>query len=176
MQLRLIPDGAPDALVSLYDWLSHEDDLRGRVSLARPVPAPGEMGGIADAIVVALGSGGAIATLATALPIWLGKSRRATVQIEVAADEHGRKVVVRAENVKDVEVLLRQVLDQTTRHDRGPAATGTGRDPGHPDRHGGLQRFPIARPACGGEQPHRAAVRADRSRHRRPATGELHDD
>jgi hypothetical protein len=83
MRLRRVPDGEPDALASLYEWLSREDDPRGYVSLASPTPAPGEMGGVADAIVVALGSCGAVATLATARPIWLGKSRRASVRIEV---------------------------------------------------------------------------------------------
>jgi hypothetical protein len=59
-------------LTSLEDWLLRDAALRG-CTVTRPaaVPRPGEMGAISEVLVVALGSGGSGAALATALSVWL---------------------------------------------------------------------------------------------------------
>jgi hypothetical protein len=45
------------ALAELSDWLGREAVLRGLVSPAPVVPDPGELWALADALVVAAGSG-----------------------------------------------------------------------------------------------------------------------
>lgn len=74
---------------SLLDWLHHEDELRGRVVLERAAPRPGEMGGLVDALVVALGSGGAgaVPTLPRAGDTHFGRLRPIA---QVAAVGHPR--------------------------------------------------------------------------------------
>lgn len=59
-------------LTSLEDWLLADPDLR-QCTVSRPaaVPEPGQMGALSDVLVVALGSGGSGAALATALSVWL---------------------------------------------------------------------------------------------------------
>lgn len=51
-------DDVLEELGALRKWLNAEDEFRGRVSLETAPVRPGEMGAVADAIVVAVGSGG----------------------------------------------------------------------------------------------------------------------
>lgn len=60
-----------DDLRSLRHWLLDVYDLRGPVDLRQADPQPGELGSVTDALVVAVGSGGAITTLTGALVSWL---------------------------------------------------------------------------------------------------------
>jgi Effector Associated Constant Component 1 len=59
-------------LTSLENWLLRDACLRA-CTITRPptVPKPGEMGAVSEVLVVALGSGGSGAALATALSVWL---------------------------------------------------------------------------------------------------------
>ncbi|WP_420874159.1 effector-associated constant component EACC1 [Nocardia gipuzkoensis] len=45
-------------LASLRSWLTEEDDLRGRVQVVPAAPEPGELSGLSDALVIAVGTGG----------------------------------------------------------------------------------------------------------------------
>ncbi|MGH3707830.1 MAG: effector-associated constant component EACC1 [Pseudonocardiaceae bacterium] len=97
-----------DVLRSLLEWLRHEDTLRGRVHTApTPVP-PGEMGGVLDVLVVALGSGGAGAALATSVSTWLSQPRRTDVKLTMTAED-GRHLELNAHRVQDPAALLREV-------------------------------------------------------------------
>jgi len=58
-------------LRSLRRWLTDVDELRGRVDLRQPPPASGELGAVADVLMVALGSGGAAGALVSALTSWI---------------------------------------------------------------------------------------------------------
>ena len=60
-----------DDLRSLRHWLLDVCDLRGPVDLRQLDPQPGELGSVTDALVVAVGSGGAITALTSALVSWL---------------------------------------------------------------------------------------------------------
>ncbi len=97
-----------DVLRSVLDWLRREDTLRGRVRAASAPVRPGEMGGVFDVLIVALGSGGAGAALATSLSTWLSQPRRADVKLTVTADD-GRHIELDAHRVPDPAVLLREV-------------------------------------------------------------------
>ncbi|MFI9788920.1 hypothetical protein ACIHEI_36225 [Kitasatospora sp. NPDC051984] len=99
---------AIDELADLADWLRHEPELRGLVAFADPEPGPGELGALADALVVAVGSGGALTVLAASLRAYLSQPRKSDVRIVVRAEE--RSVTVDAKRVKDVEALLRETL------------------------------------------------------------------
>lgn len=97
-----------DVLRSLLDWLRHEDTLRGRVRAAHAPVRPGEMGGVLDVLMVALGSGGVGAALATSISTWLSQPRRADVKLTITA-ENGRHLELDARRVRDPVVLLREV-------------------------------------------------------------------
>jgi Effector Associated Constant Component 1 len=103
-------------LASLHEWLRNEDALRGHARLARAPSDEEEMGAAQDAIVVALGSGGAVTVLASALPVWLRQRRgsRIEVEVEVTDDAGKRRVIVLSENADDAERALRQALDAVT--------------------------------------------------------------
>lgn len=99
-----------DELRSLFDWLRHEDALRGRVRVEHAPITPGEMGGGLDALVVALGPGGvgaaAVGALIGALATWF-QHRRADLRITVT-NENGRTVEVDGKRV-DVPALVEAV-------------------------------------------------------------------
>ncbi|MGW3205602.1 effector-associated constant component EACC1 [Streptomyces sp. NPDC001135] len=73
-------DRAADELRSLRDWLVAEEELRGRVRLELPPPAPGALGSLVAALTVALGPGGVATAAASVLISWL---RRRTGDISV---------------------------------------------------------------------------------------------
>lgn len=66
-----LPGTGADDLRSLFNDLSHEFELRGRVSLVEESPTPGTLGGITDTLVVALGPSGIGVVLASAVVMWV---------------------------------------------------------------------------------------------------------
>jgi hypothetical protein len=104
-------DGTAD-LESLASWLGDEPGLSGRVRTAARTPRPGEMGALSEALLVAVGSGGAISVLATSLNGWLSRPRAAKIRIRVTG-ESGVTVELDAENVsgEQAELLIRRALD-----------------------------------------------------------------
>ena len=114
----------PDAVADLRDWLSGEPELRGRHRLMPRPPAEGELGGWADTLIVAVGAGGALTTLAKSLSVYLQQPRRSSVRIELVKAD-GTHVTIAAEQVRDVrevESLLRAAADDRT----APAIGGPG--------------------------------------------------
>lgn len=68
MEIRIsVADGDAADVESLADWLRGERELTGRVNHASPELRSGQLGGLSDALVVAVGSGGTISVLAAAL-------------------------------------------------------------------------------------------------------------
>jgi hypothetical protein len=96
---------------SLSDWFRGEPELAGRLRVAGPRPGEGELGALADVLVVAVGSGGALSVLATSLKAWLAQPRRSDVRILVQRDD-GQTVEIDASRVdgERVDALLRQAL------------------------------------------------------------------
>jgi hypothetical protein len=105
-------------LESLDDWLRGEPDLAGRVNRAGLKPGIGELGALADALVVSVGSGGTLSVLALSLNTWLSHARRSHVRIRVEGDS-GQVVEIQADhvNAKSVETLVQQVIRSDPRND-----------------------------------------------------------
>ncbi|GHI10266.1 hypothetical protein Scel_85870 [Streptomyces cellostaticus] len=119
-------DHGPDELRSLFDWLRHEDALRGRVRVEHAPITPDEMGGGLDALVVALGPGGvgaaAVGALIGAVATWF-QHRRADLRITVT-NENGRTVEVDGKRV-DVPALVEVVERLLADEQAGRDGTGT---------------------------------------------------
>jgi hypothetical protein len=114
-------DGA-DELESLDGWLRGERGLAGRVGVSVPQPREGELGAVAEALVVAVGSGGALSVLAASLSAWLSQPRRSDVRVRLSG-VNGRVVEFAADRIdaEQVEALLRQALDFGSALDAGSA-------------------------------------------------------
>ena len=114
MEARIsLVGGDPAGDLELLDnWLQGEPELAGRVRLSTPVPREGELGSLADVLVAAVSSGGALSVLAASLYAWLSQPRRSDVRIRVQG-AGGRVVEIDADRVdaQQAEVLLRQALD-----------------------------------------------------------------
>lgn len=107
-----IAAGDAAELESLDDWLRQERELAGRVKLVAPEPRDGQLGSLAQEIVItAVGSGGAItAAVVASLKAWLSLPRRSHVKIRLKA---GQVVEIEADRLDGdrVEALIRQALD-----------------------------------------------------------------
>jgi outer membrane receptor protein involved in Fe transport len=124
VRIRLSGDTVQALLPELRTLLSREDALRGRVSVEQPTIPSGQMGGLAEVLIVALGAQGAGTALATSLAAWI-RHRRPSVDIEVTGAD-GRRVRIAARDADiDVAALVREVVGD--REEGGTAATG--RDP-----------------------------------------------
>jgi hypothetical protein len=107
-----LPDSGIDEWSSLYAWLQLDDEFRGRVRTVAAKRPAGAMGGIVDTLVVALGSGGAVAVLATSLSAWMS-ARRTRICVDLSVGEKIRRVEIDASNASDAERLLTAMLDRT---------------------------------------------------------------
>ncbi|MFG2862185.1 hypothetical protein [Streptomyces sioyaensis] len=104
--LRIRTDNGADELRSLLAWLQGDDALRGQVRLERAPIGSDEMGGLVDALTVALGSGGIGAALASSLTTWISQ-RRSDVKFTVTA-RNGQSIEVDAKRV-DAQALTREI-------------------------------------------------------------------
>ncbi|WP_333767870.1 effector-associated constant component EACC1 [Streptomyces sp. IBSBF 2435] len=110
--IRLNGETAQTELSALADWLSREDEFRGRSAMERPEARPGHMGGISEVVIVALGAQGAGTALAASLSVWI-RHRRPSADIEVTGPG-GETVKISLRNVPeaDLETVLRRVLER----------------------------------------------------------------
>ena len=99
-------------LESLDLWLRQEGELAGRVTFAGAKPRPGELGALGEALIVAVGSGGAVSALASSLKAWMALPRRSDVRIRVEGPG-GRVVEIDAHRVggERIDDLVRQALE-----------------------------------------------------------------
>lgn len=111
MSVRLSVEGDDpvDGLEELSDWLGRESELQGLITPVSAGPAPGELGALADALVAAVGSGGALSVLAASLKAFLVLPRRSDLRIVLSGPD-GRRVEVDAKRVGDVEALIHEAL------------------------------------------------------------------
>lgn len=108
MNLRVVA-GDAEELRALHDWLRREPELRGKARLSNAEPAPGEMGGVADVLMVAVGSGGALAVFASSLRVYFAQPKRSDVTVLIETTD-GRKISVDAKRVAHPEELVREIL------------------------------------------------------------------
>jgi Effector Associated Constant Component 1 len=113
IRISLVNADRAGGLESLSNWLRGEPELAGLVSVTAAEPNAHELGTLVDALVVAVGSGGALSVLAMSLNTWLSQPRRSEVRIRVQG-ETGRIVEISADRISGerVEALVRQALDR----------------------------------------------------------------
>lgn len=103
--------GQAEDLASLAAWFDLIPGLRGLVKPATAVPAAGELGALADALVAAAGSGGAVSVLAASLKAFFSQPRGAKVHLTVTRAD-GTRLELDADRVARTSVpeLARQLL------------------------------------------------------------------
>jgi hypothetical protein len=105
-------DAGGEELRSLFTWLAGEDEFRGRVRLVETAAEPGTLGGWPEAVVVALGQGGAVTVLASAVIAWV-RHRTSEVTCTVSRRD-GTSVQLTAARVRSTDLagvgeLVKQV-------------------------------------------------------------------
>lgn len=115
MDVQIVVADAADAgaLEGLDEWLRGEPSLRGHVRLIRTPPAEGQMGALAEALTVAVSTGGAITVLASALRTWIEQPRHSAVQLRIRIHADGaREIDLDADRIKgqEVEAVLERAL------------------------------------------------------------------
>ena len=102
-----ITGGTGEELAALDEWLSNEDELRGRVRTVHGPVGKTELGAVTELITVALGAGSAGTVLASSLKTWL-VTRRTSAKITVESAE--RSVTLDIQTAGEVAPLLEQIL------------------------------------------------------------------
>jgi len=99
-------------LEALAAWFAEESELRGLIKAAAAVPDAGELGALPDALLAAVGGGGAVSVLAGSLKAFFSQPRGAKVRLTVTRPD-GTRVELDADRVARTSVpeLARQLLD-----------------------------------------------------------------
>lgn len=113
VRLAVSPDQpSADGGRDLARWLKREPDLRGRVG-AEGAPEPGTMGTGVEVLLVALGSGGAVAVLIQSVAGWLNARRPdVTVRIEVVDRWSIELDIARARDERQVAAIIEAAIDR----------------------------------------------------------------
>lgn len=123
MEIRIAVGDEPYGrdYLSLRRWLRMEYDVRRPEWQAVAAPPEGRMGSATDALVVAVGSGGAISALATSLGLWLSqlKSRpRAAVTVKITLPDK-TVISVQADQADDPAAVIREALSSALQQEEG---------------------------------------------------------
>lgn len=112
IEARIRVEGQDTETASLWDWLRHEPELRGRLR-ASGAPAQDEAMGVPIELVVVLATAtvAVASALARSLSTWLVQ-RRSDLTVTVTGPD-GRQVSVSSRRVPDPEKLLRMMLEAT---------------------------------------------------------------
>ncbi|MBY8863890.1 hypothetical protein K7711_46025 [Nocardia sp. CA2R105] len=113
-QLMIRTDGSADELFGLLEWFNDDDELRGRVDMPTTPIRPGQMGDLADALVVALGARGIAPALIQSLSTWF-THRRSDIAVTLTLDH--TELTLDAKRVKTPEITqaLQTLLDQANK-------------------------------------------------------------
>ena len=107
---RIAVEGQNRDMESLWEWLRHDTELRGRLRTRSIRPADDAMGAPIELVVVlATATTAVTSALARSLSTWLVQ-RRSDLTVKVTGPD-GRQVYVSSRRVADPERLLRTVLD-----------------------------------------------------------------
>ncbi|WP_256074496.1 effector-associated constant component EACC1 [Streptomyces sp. PpalLS-921] len=120
--------GTADELRSLYEWLSAEEELRGRVRLVQAPPPPDALGSVPEMLTVALAPGGVSAVLASAAIAWM-RHRTGEVVCKLTKPD-GTSVEVSAQRVRGSDLTeVRDLVTELTQLLNGSSgAAGDGSD------------------------------------------------
>ncbi len=105
--ITVADDDSADELRSLRNWLSGEPELHGLVSMVERPQDPHHLGGVLDALSVAVASGGALSVLAGGLIVWL---RQRTTDITLHISNGSRHVELQAKRVQNMSISHVQEL------------------------------------------------------------------
>lgn len=86
---------------ALYNWLTQEAELRGRVRLAEPEPVAGTLGLASSELLISLGPGGALTVLAGSVIAWI-RHRTSEVSCTLTRPD-GTSVEVTGKRVREVD-------------------------------------------------------------------------
>jgi len=103
MTVMVDGDDTRAALESLFDWLRHEDALRGRLQFRPSAVPPGAMGPLDETLLVVLGSGGVASVLARSLTEWV-KQRTSDVRLTFTRP-NGETISVDGRRIRDPAAL-----------------------------------------------------------------------
>jgi hypothetical protein len=113
-EARIVVEGRDIDTESLWDWLRHEPELRGRLRAASAPTSAEAMGAPMELVVLlATTTVPVAAALARSLSTWLVQ-RRSDLTVKVTGPD-GRQVALTAKRVADPEKLLREVLEAPVR-------------------------------------------------------------
>jgi hypothetical protein len=108
-------EGSSKELESLYDWLRADVEIAATVGQRKQPPREGEMGSMVDALIVAVGSGGAITVLASLLKAWVLQPRHAGVRLHLENHPNGKRIMevdadrMRTEDINALFAELRKL-------------------------------------------------------------------
>ena len=106
VNLVALGDTPSDQLRSLREWLSHEDELRGAITILESAPEPDRLGPTVDALQVVAGSASTV--LAAGLIAWL-RTRVGRVRIVLKAGD-GKEVEIDASTVRSLDAAALSAL------------------------------------------------------------------
>jgi hypothetical protein len=103
--------GTGEDMRALRAWLGREDDLRGRVGLLEQPLKAGHMGGITEAVTVAVSSGGVATVTVRSVFAWLSQRERGHHVRLTLQDDSGRRANVEFDGLQDSEPVIEKVFD-----------------------------------------------------------------
>jgi hypothetical protein len=118
VEIRLgIVGGDPiEELRSLRSWLLAEEPLRGVIRHSPTAGEPADMGSVSDLLVVAVGSGGALAVLARSVSTWL-EHRHPGVVLEVKGPD-GAALRLEAKRSAEAVAVIQAMREPDPRRGR----------------------------------------------------------
>ena len=103
-------DGSDEEIRRLARWLRNDDELRGRVSLENAPIRPGEMGGVAEAVVVAITAGTGPAFVQSLFD-WLARRKEADKVSLTVESADGNRISLECGSPAAAEKLLKALDD-----------------------------------------------------------------
>lgn len=101
--------GSPPEAFALKTWFDDLPELRGRSTVEVGPIQVGDLGGVSDVLVVALGSGGAVSVVAGALVRWFTVRRRSH-PLKLTVTSGKKKVSIEVDQTTGSADLITQIL------------------------------------------------------------------
>jgi Effector Associated Constant Component 1 len=95
LRIELAAGLSGDLVRDLHEWLDAESESVGVARVRQAAPIPGALGPVADAVEVALGSVGALSSLAGVIIAWL-QYRKPDLELTIFVDDRHDPVRVSA--------------------------------------------------------------------------------
>lgn len=101
--------GSPPEAFALKAWFDDLPDLRGRSTVQVGPAQVGNLGGVSDVLVVALGSGGAVSVVAGALVRWFSVRQRSH-PLKLTVTNGKKKVSIEVDQTTGSADLVTKIL------------------------------------------------------------------